>query len=215
MLGHHGRGLVEALGVEDEVDFITGTFSKSVGTIGGFYVSNYPEMEALRFASRAYMFTASQPPSVIASAAHTLQTIHNSHALRETLWDNVCYFYDGLQALGFTLGSDKTPVIPVYMPDVETGIAAWNYLIQNGVYGNLAMPPATPNKLCLLRCSISAAHSKADLDRALQGFAGLAGQLHGIGAVTASESPLAAMSATVAARPPATDNDAETALVSL
>lgn len=179
VLGEDGRGLAAAAGVEDQVDFVIGTFSKSVGTIGGFCVSDHRELEAVRLAARAYLFTASLPPSVVASAGATLARIRRDPGLRQRLWRNTDIVYDGLAALGYRLGPDKTPVIGVLMPDMETGLAVWQALLEGGVYVNLALPPATPQGTCLLRCSVCAAHTEAQLDTVLDAFAAARPHLDG------------------------------------
>ncbi|RDD60833.1 serine palmitoyltransferase [Ferruginivarius sediminum] len=170
VLGEGGRGLAAEVGVEDQIDFLIGTFSKSVGTIGGFCVSNHPELEAVRLAARAYLFTASLPPSIVASASATLERIRTDASLRERLWRNTDIVYDGLKDLGYTVGPDKTPVIGVKMPDAEVGLVVWHTLMQHGVYVNLALPPATPQGTCLLRCSVCAAHTREQLQTVLDGF---------------------------------------------
>lgn len=171
VLGKNGRGLVEEQGVGDGVDFITGTFSKSVGTIGGFCVSNHKEIEGMRLVSRPYIFTASLPPPVILAASTSLERIQNDASLRDNLWRNTIMLYDGLKELGFIIGQDKTPVIAVYMPDIDTCARFWHYMIENGIYVNLAVPPATANNVCLLRCSVSSAHTKEQLEKVLNVFA--------------------------------------------
>ena len=170
VMGETGRGVAQEDGVEDQVDFILGTFSKSVGTIGGFCVSDHDGMNMMRFAARPYVFTASLPPSVVASAAATLERIATDKSLQDTLWRNTDILYDGLKALGFELGPDKTPVIGVRMPELVAGLKAWRFLIENGVYVNLALPPATPKGTCLLRCSVNSSHSEEELRTVLSVF---------------------------------------------
>jgi 8-amino-7-oxononanoate synthase len=170
VVGETGRGLAQMQDVEDQVDFFIGTFSKSVGTIGGFCASNHPELDVVRFAARAYLFTASLPPSIVASASETLKRIAGEPALRENVWRNTHVVYDGLKEMGYQVGPQKTPVIGVRMPSVEAGIGVWRTLLENGVYVNLALPPATPQGVCLLRCSVCAAHTEEQLERALAAF---------------------------------------------
>ncbi|MEQ8735879.1 MAG: aminotransferase class I/II-fold pyridoxal phosphate-dependent enzyme [Rhodospirillaceae bacterium] len=177
VLGRYGRGLPEELGVEDDVDFIVGTFSKSVGTVGGFCVSNHPQFDLLRLACRPYIFTASLPPSVVASARVALGLVENGGALRKRLMRNAERLHTGLAALGFTLGGELSPVVAVVAPDVETGVAFWRGLIDGGVYVNLALPPATPHNYTLLRCSLSAVHTLEQVDRIIEVFAGVAAEL--------------------------------------
>jgi len=173
MLGEHGRGVAEAAGVENDVDFIVGTFSKSLGAIGGYCVSDHPELEAIRFAIRSYIFTASPSPSVIASTRVALRLMQERPELRERLWDNAHRLYDGLKQLGFDVSPQVSPVIAVTVKDRNQAIAWWNELLQRGAYVNLVMPPASPTSDSLLRCSVSAAHSSEQIDHIIEAFAAL------------------------------------------
>lgn len=160
-IGEHGRGVAEAQGVIDDVDFIIGTFSKSVGTVGGFCVSNHPKFEILRLVCRPYVFTASLPPSVVATAATSIRKLMHGGAKRAHLLENSKRLHSGLKDLGFTLGTDEpqSAIIAVIMPDLERGAAMWEALLHEGLYVNLARPPATPQGMTLLRCSLCAEHS--------------------------------------------------------
>jgi len=173
MLGEHGRGVAEAAGVEDEVDFIVGTFSKSLSAIGGYCVSNHAELEAIRFAIRSYIFTASPSPSVIASTRVALRLMQERPELRERLWSNAQRLYDGLKALGFQVSPQVSPVVAVTVKERDQAIAWWNQLMHHGAYVNLVMPPASPTTDSLLRCSVSAAHSTEQIDRIIGAFATL------------------------------------------
>lgn len=174
VLGERGRGLAEEAGVEAGVDFVLGTFSKSLGTIGGFCASDHPELELVRYGSRPYMFTASPSPSIIASARAALEILRDSPELRRRLWDNAHRLYGRLQGLGFTLGPEPSPVVAVMVASPEEGIAAWRSLLAQGVYVNMIMPPAAPNGGCLLRCSVGAAHTPEQIERIADAFATLA-----------------------------------------
>jgi len=171
VLGQNGRGLAEEVAVEDGVDFITGTFSKSLGSIGGFCVSRWPELESVRYAMRPYIFTASSSPSLIASSRKALEILHDGVELRKKLWDNATRLYQGLAAMGFELGPDISPVIAVRLP-VSVGQAPvlWSELLSQGIYVNLVLPPATPDRRSILRCSLSAAHSQQQIDAMLDAF---------------------------------------------
>ena len=179
MLGEHGRGVAEAAGVEDDVDFVVGTFSKSLGAIGGYCVSNHAELEAIRFAIRSYIFTASPSPSVIASTRVALRLMQERPELRDQLWANAHRLYDGLQQLGFQVSPQVSPVIAVTVKQRDQAIAWWNELLQHGAYVNLVMPPASPTDDSLLRCSVSAAHSHEQIDRIIDAFAALQPQAAG------------------------------------
>jgi len=172
-IGEHGRGVAEAQGVIDDVDFIVGTFSKSVGTVGGFCVSNHPKFEILRLVCRPYVFTASLPPSVVATAATSIRKLMHGSNKRAHLWENSKKLHAGLKNLGFTLGTDEpqSAILAVIMPDLERGAAMWEALLHEGLYVNLARPPATPAGMTLLRCSLCAEHSSEQVDEILGMFA--------------------------------------------
>ncbi len=177
VLGENGRGLAEEAGLEGDVDFVIGTFSKSVATIGGFCVSDHPDFDLVRLVCRSYLFTASLPPSVIASARVALREVRDNRDLRRQLWTNTDVLYDGLTALGYRLGPQKTPVIGVRLSSVEEAIYVWRSLLDRGVYVNLALPPATPEGTFLLRCSVCAAHTEQQLEHVLRGFATIGEEL--------------------------------------
>ena len=172
-IGENGRGVAEAQGVIDDVDFIIGTFSKSVGTVGGFCVSNHPKFEILRLVCRPYVFTASLPPSVVATAATSIRKLMHSADKRAHLWENSKRLHAGLKELGFKLGTEEpqSAIIAVIMPDLETGAAMWEALLEEGLYVNLARPPATPANMTLLRCSLCAEHTSSQVDEILGMFA--------------------------------------------
>ena len=168
VLGAHGRGLSESSGADEAVDFITGTFSKSLGAIGGFCVSSHPRFDVLRVAARPYMFTASLPPSITASVLASLAAMKARPELQAKLWANVETLYGGLERRGFVLGPQKGPVVAVHLPSPELAVATWQALLQTGIYVNLALPPATPNGASLLRCSVCAAHTRKQLETIVQ-----------------------------------------------
>ncbi|AMU93917.1 MAG: aminotransferase class I/II-fold pyridoxal phosphate-dependent enzyme [Sphingopyxis terrae] len=171
-IGEHGRGVAEAQGVIDDVDFIIGTFSKSVGTVGGFCVSNHPKFEILRLVCRPYVFTASLPPSVVATAATSIRKLMHGSNKRAHLWENSKTLHKGLRDLGFTLGTEEpqSAIIAVIMPDLEKGAMMWEALLEEGLYVNLARPPATPAGMTLLRCSLCAEHSSEQVSEILGRF---------------------------------------------
>ena len=168
--GERGRGLAEELGVWDEVDFVVGTFSKSLGAIGGFGASDHPSFDLLRLCARPYMFTASPSPASIASVQAALQRIDSDPSLRERLWANARRLHAGLVGLGLRPCAPPGPVVAVPPADEITAARAWNLLRQHGVYVNLALPPGTPNSLCLLRSSVSAAHTPEQIDEIVARF---------------------------------------------
>lgn len=173
VLGEHGRGLAEAAGVEADVDLVVGTFSKSLGAIGGFAVSQHPQLDMLRYASRPYIFTASPSPSSIASVRAALRVLQARPELRARLWANAERLYRGLAGLGYRLGPQPGPVVAVLLGSPQQGVAFWHALIEAGVYVNLVLPPASPDGQALVRVSVSAAHSSAQIEHILAAFGGL------------------------------------------
>jgi len=175
--GESGRGVCEAQGIASEVDFYTGTFSKSLASIGGFVASNHPELEYLRFSSRPYMFTASPSPANVAAASAALKKISTDGSMRTQLWENARRIHAAFTQLGFDLCAEAGPVIAAKLSSKEEAFMAWNFLMENGVYVNLAIPPGTPNATSILRLSVSAAHTPEDLDIVVNAYTALAGIL--------------------------------------
>lgn len=173
ILGDHGRGLAEEVGVEADVDFVVGTFSKSLGATGGYCVSDHPQLDAIRYAGRPYIFTASPSPSVIASTRKALEMLQARPELRVQLWKNARSLYESLTDMGFTLGPQVSPVVAVRLEDKKQAFGAWMQLLEQGVYVNLVLPPAAPDGSALLRCSMSAAHTPEQIDRIVEAFSTL------------------------------------------
>jgi 7-keto-8-aminopelargonate synthetase-like enzyme len=179
--GEHGRGVYEAAGVADDVDFVVGTFSKSVGTVGGFCVSNHPKFEILRLVCRPYTFTASLPPAVVACAATSIRKLMHAGDKRARLWEMTRKLHGGLRARGFRLATEtpESAIVSVLMPDQETTVRMWQAMLELGVYVNMSRPPATPAGVFLLRCSLCAEHSAEQLEIVLERFA-MAGEMTGL-----------------------------------
>ena len=170
--GPNGRGVYEEQGLEDQVDFVIGTFSKSVGTVGGFCVSNHPKFEILRFVCRPYIFTASLPPAVVASAATSIRKLMHAHNKRAHLWENTRQLHGGLKRLGFRLPTDEpqSAVVAVLLEDQTQAVAMWHALLEAGLYVNVARPPATPAGTFLLRCSVCAEHTNEQIAQVIAMF---------------------------------------------
>lgn len=170
--GEHGRGVFEEAGVSDDIDFVVGTFSKSVGTVGGFCVSNHPKFEVLRLVCRPYVFTASLPPSVVATAATSIRKLMHAGDKRAHLWKNSRRLHQGLRDMGYKLGTEtaQSAIIAVILTDMEQAVGLWQGLLEAGLYVNTARPPATPTGMFLLRCSLCAEHSDEQVDEILGMF---------------------------------------------
>ena len=171
--GDSGRGVAQMQGVMHEVDFIVGTFSKSLGAMGGFCVSPHPELELIRYVSRPFIFTASSSPSIIASTREALKQLKNRPELRETLWRNARRLYQGFKTNGFEVGPDVSPVVAVRLGEKSVALPFWNQLLEKGVYTNLMVPPASPDRHSYIRCSVSAAHTEEQVEEIIAAFASL------------------------------------------
>jgi 7-keto-8-aminopelargonate synthetase-like enzyme len=135
-------------------------------------VSNHPKFEAIRLACRAYIFTASLPPSVVATAATSIRKLMHAHNKRAHLWENARRVHGGLKEMGFRLGTETpdSAIIAVILEDQERAVMMWQGLLEAGLYVNMARPPATPAGTFLLRCSLCAEHSEEQVTRILETF---------------------------------------------
>jgi 8-amino-7-oxononanoate synthase len=164
VLGDTGQGLVEKTGLIHDVDFITGTFSKSLCSIGGYCVSNHPQLNQLRFVSHPYIFTASPSPATIASTRVALQLLRNGKHLRQQLWSNAEQLYTTLSEIGYQLGPEPGPIVAAIVDSPQKALALWKGLLEHNIYVNLILPPAAPENKSLVRCSINAAHTSEQIE---------------------------------------------------
>jgi 8-amino-7-oxononanoate synthase len=164
--GSRGLGRADAEGVLADIDFVVGTFSKALAGVGGFCVSDRPELESLRFLARNYIFTASGSPSAIAAVRAALRVIAGDPSLRDRLWANTRRLRSKLRAGGCTVEPVESPIVSIPVGDELSAVALWQRLLEAGVYVNVMLPPACPHGACLLRASCSAAHTGEEIDRA-------------------------------------------------
>lgn len=171
--GVTGCGVAEAQGVQHQVDFIIGTFSKSLGATGGFCVSPHESLNYLRYTSRPYIFTASPPPAVVASVRAALADVRSRPDRRSDLWASAERLHAALSSQGFKLGAAPGPVVAAMFEDQSRALACWQALLEHGVYVNLMLPPATPGGQTLVRISLSAAHTRAQINHIIDVFSQL------------------------------------------
>src|SRR6266851_3365677 len=175
--GPNGLGCAEDQGVLDEVDFIVGTFSKSLAGVGGVCVSDHPELGALHYLARAYVFTASGSPSNIESVRAAIRVVRRQPELRDQLWTNIRVLREGLRELGYAISETDSPIVPILTGDEARTIALWQRLLTEGLYVNLIVPPGCPVDECVLRASCSAAQTPEHLTRALDIFGRVGAEL--------------------------------------
>ena len=173
ILGENGQGLVEETGMLKDTDFVAGTFSKSLASIGGYCVSNHPELDLMRYTSRPYIFTASPSPANVASARAALKILQAGKDLRQSIWQHANQLYSGLKNMGYQLGPEPSPVVAALFDTKEQALAVWHGLLEYGIYVNLIFPPATPGGKTLVRCSVSAAHTSEQIEKILDAFSRL------------------------------------------
>lgn len=172
LFGPKGLGLCEELGLLDEVDFIVGTFSKSLGGVGGFCIGRHEDTELLRMVSRPYIFTAAPAPSVIAATHQALRRVLQGEDLRAQLWRHSERLYAEMASLGYRLGTTTpAPVMALVFETISDAQSLWQDLFDAGIYTNLMIPPATPPGLSLVRISLSAAHSDDDMNHVVAALA--------------------------------------------
>ncbi|RLA84498.1 MAG: 8-amino-7-oxononanoate synthase [Deltaproteobacteria bacterium] len=170
VLGRNGRGTAEHFGVEDQVDLIMGTYSKSLATIGGFVVGPKKVIEYIKHFARSLIFSAAIAPPLAAAASAAIDVIIEEPERRERLWKNTRRMLEGFRCLGFDTGNSSTPIIPIIIGDMMKTFKMCGLLEEYGVFANPVIPPATPPGRELIRTSFMATHTDEHLDRVLWAF---------------------------------------------
>lgn len=170
VLGEHGRGTAEYFNLEDEVDIVMGTFSKSFASIGGFIVASERVINYIRHFSRALIFSASPPPAAVAACLAALDIIESEPERRERLWEITRRMHKEFRALGFNIGNSQTPIIPIYIGDDIKTFQFWKKLSDEGIFTNPIISPAVSPGSQLLRTSYTATHTDEQLDKVLEVF---------------------------------------------
>jgi 8-amino-7-oxononanoate synthase len=179
VMGEHGRGTAEHFGLEDEVDIVMGTFSKSLASLGGYVAASFDVVDYIRHNSRPYIFSAAIPPANTASALEALRILEEHPERVKALSDITDYMREGLKKKGLQIKDSKTPIIPIYTYTTMRTIMACNMLFERGVYVNPVLPPATPVGECLIRTSYQATHTKEQMDKAMEIIAEVLHELEG------------------------------------
>lgn len=170
VMGKTGRGTCEHFNLLDKVDLIVGTFSKSLATVGGFVVGDREVINWIKHTSRTLIFSASPPPSTVASVLAALEVIEEEPHLLQQLWDNTWFMRRELEQVGFNIGNTQTPIIPVVVGEDQMAFVMSKKLQDAGVFVNPVISPATPPGRALIRTSFMATHRREHLERALDAF---------------------------------------------
>ena len=167
VFGDHGRGVCDHFGLTDEVDLIMGTFSKSMASIGGFIAADADTTNYLRHTCRTYIFSASNTPAATAAALEALHILQQEPERIEKLWDVTRYALKRFREEGFEIGETESPIIPLYIHDVEKTFVAVAKAFEYGVFINPVIPPACAPQDTLVRFALMATHTKDEVERAV------------------------------------------------
>lgn len=170
VMGKNGRGTAEHFGVEDDVDLVMGTFSKSFASLGGFVVGEKKVISYIKHFARSLIFSASITPASVATVLATLDIIEKEPERRERLWEITKKMRSGFESMGYNTGYTETPIIPVLVGDDEKTFMLWKLLREDGVFTNPVIYPAVPQGQALIRTSYSATHTDEELNTVLNSF---------------------------------------------
>lgn len=170
VIGEGGRGSASTFDLMDEVDLISGTFSKSFASLGGFIVGEKEVIEYIRHHSPAHIFSASMPPANVATVLKALEILQEEQWRLERLREISDYMRSELRNMGFNVWTSQTPIIPVVIGEMLECFKFWKELFEAGVYVNAVVPPAVPKGQSLVRTSYMATHTDEHLDRILEAF---------------------------------------------
>ena len=170
VMGKNGRGTAEHFGVEDDVDIVMGTFSKSFASLGGFVAGKKKVISYIKHFARSLIFSASITPASVATVLATLDIIETEPQRREKLWQITEKMKSGFQAMGYNTGENETPIIPVIIGDDDVTFMMWKFLREEEIFANPIIYPAVPKGQALIRTSYSATHKEEELDAVLRGF---------------------------------------------
>jgi 8-amino-7-oxononanoate synthase len=169
VLGRDGRGTAQHFDLEDQVDLVVGTTSKSLPAVGGFCVGEQQVIDYLRYGqmNRPFLFAASPPAGAVAAVREALLILQEEPTLRRRLWDTTRRVQQALHGMGFDTGQSQTPIVPVVVGSVERTFEAWKMLSDEGVFVNVVLPPAVPAGACLIRMTLTASHTREQIDLVL------------------------------------------------
>jgi glycine C-acetyltransferase len=171
VLGKGGRGITDHFGLHGEVDIEVGTLSKAFGVVGGYVAGSYELCEYLRQRGRPFLFSSAVTPADVAACIAAVDILLQSEDRVQRLWENACYFQNGLKSLGFDIGKTQTPITPVMLGEAALAQEFSKRLFEEGIFAQAIGYPTVPRGAARIRVMISAVHTKEDLDFALEKFA--------------------------------------------
>jgi 8-amino-7-oxononanoate synthase len=179
VVGPGGRGSAAHFGLSDRAHLITGTFSKSFASLGGFCVGDRDVIEYMRHSASSHIYSASMPPANVATVLKCLEILQEETWRLDRLWEISNYMRTGFRDAGFNVWTSETPIIPVVIGDMVTCFKFWRDLLEEGVFANAVIPPVVPPGQALMRTSYMATHTDEELDFILDAFRRV-GKKHGV-----------------------------------
>jgi len=170
VLGETGRGSCEYFGITKGIHIKMGTFSKALGSLGGFIAGSETSIEYIRNKARSFIYSTALPPAIVGGCIKAIEIIEKGTVLRERLWSNVKRFHDALIELDFDIMDTKTQIIPIYTGDVPSTMKAAELLLNMGIFAPGIRPPTVPKNKCRIRTSLMATHTAAHIDKAIEAF---------------------------------------------
>jgi 8-amino-7-oxononanoate synthase len=170
VLGQNGEGTMKHFSLTDEVHFNMGTFSKSFASIGGFISGSKEAINYIKHTARSFMFSASMPPSAVATVSACIDVVRENPEILQNLWDNVAYMRKGLNDIGLFTYNSKTPIIPIFIGDDIEAMMVTRFLEENGIFATPVVSPAVPKGEALIRTSYMSTNKREDLAKVLEVF---------------------------------------------
>jgi 8-amino-7-oxononanoate synthase len=171
VFGENGRGIPEHFGLEEDVDLVMGTFSKSLAAVGGFIAGSFDVIDFIRHEARSQIFSAAPPPASVAAVIKALEIVEREPERRKNLWENARFMKREFETLGFDTGLSESPVIPLVIGEDLDAFAMTRKLQKRGVFANPVISPAVPKGRAMMRTSYMATHTMEHLEHALEAFA--------------------------------------------
>lgn len=173
VLGARGTGSVERFGLEGRVQIQMGTLGKALGSFGAYVAANRDIIDYLLNTARSFIFSTSLPPALCAASIAAIDILEQEPERRKKLWENRTRFVNGLEAMGITIGSTETPIVPVLIGENDKTLKASQRMLDEGLFAAAIRPPTVPEGSSRIRTTVTAAHSNVDIDKALKVFSSL------------------------------------------
>ena len=170
VLGKTGRGTCEYFNLHKEVDLVVGTCSKTFASVGGFVVGDAEIINYIRHSARSQIFSAALPPASVASISRAIDLISDDMSRKDRLWANSERLKKGFKKAGFDIGKTQTPIVPVFVGEIDTCFKMWRATLDGGIFTTPVIPPAVPPNRCMMRVTLMATHTDEQIDKIIEVF---------------------------------------------